>query len=138
MKKCLPTLVFTLSSMKSSFTRVSLIAVFIVLISFSRSNAQLELVKDVNANVEQLLSDFQFLTDVNGTMYFISNNTLWSSQGTTATTHAISTVNFVSRMININGVLYLAGQLEFTSTGTELLKYVPGNYGIELVKDIYP
>jgi ELWxxDGT repeat protein len=55
------------------------------------------------------------LTDVNGTLFFRRDRFLWKSDGTSLGTQPVQFFDFISDLVNLNGVLYFFGSESPTS-----------------------
>src|SRR5512139_2500599 len=101
------------------------------------------LVKNINLTGS---SNPQFLTDVNGTLYFsatdaVNGTELWKSDGTSAGTVMVKNINLAGSsnpqfLTDVNGTLYFSAT--DAVNGTELWKSDGTSAGTVMVKDINP
>ncbi|HNQ78961.1 MAG TPA: hypothetical protein PKJ37_02465 [Acidobacteriota bacterium] len=91
------------------------------------------LVKDINSGASS--SYPEYLTNVNGTLFFGASDTLWKSDGTEAGTLLVTTSTYDPEYLtNVNGTLFFSANN--ATNGTELWKSDGTEAGTVLVKDI--
>ncbi|MFZ6010091.1 MAG: ELWxxDGT repeat protein [Bacteroidota bacterium] len=102
--------------------------------SFTPSQAQVQLVKDINQEEVRGYNEYSDFTDVNGTMYFTGKNSeLWKSDGTVAGTLMIKKFDELSNLRKSGSTLFFQAKLgdlyglwksDGSVAGTEYLKNV--------------
>jgi ELWxxDGT repeat protein len=115
----------------------------------TRALLSVAMVRDIDPRGQTWDSDDapQFLTEVNGTLYFMANDgihgaELWKSDGTSAGTVLVKDIEYGYRgsyaagLTNVNGTLFFSAVTE--SSGIELWKSDGTSTGTVLVKDIEP
>ena len=123
----------TLSLLKNSFRVITIIAFL------GNSNAafsQLELLKDVDTNEDRVFNEYSWFVSAGNYMFFVSNNELWKSNGTTRYTVKMKSFTSISNLTIVGTTLYFTA--DDGTTGQELWKSngSPGN--TMRVKDIKP
>jgi ELWxxDGT repeat protein len=79
----------------------------LLVIIFNSLQAQVHLVKDIKLDADLNTNEFWSLTDVNGTLFFVSKqNELWRTDGTTEGSIKIKTFLSVTDLKNVDGTLF--------------------------------
>jgi ELWxxDGT repeat protein len=106
-------------------------------LSYTMSSGQAKLLKDINTNESVDYNEYSYLTDGNGTFYFVIANTeLWKSDGSKEGTVKVKQFSRIYEMVLSGSTLFLTADGE--SLGPELWKSDGTTDGTTLVKDIYP
>ena len=113
-----------------------MIAIIAFLGNSQSAFSQLELLKDVDTNEDRLFNEYSFLTSAGNHMYFISNNELWKSNGTTKYTLKMKSFKSISGLKMVGTTLYFTA--DDGTTGRELWKSNGSPGSTVRVKDIKP
>lgn len=108
--------------------------VLIVLLGLSTTGfAQIELVEDINPYVH-FDNEYGAMAEVNGTLFFAAEQSLWKSDGTAPGTIKIKSFASIGAMVRLNGILLFSA--DDGIAGIELWKSDGTERGTVLVKDI--
>jgi trimeric autotransporter adhesin len=108
----------------------------LILLTFTRQGvAQIELVKDINPYV-QFYNEYGSMVEVNGTLYFAADQSLWKTDGSSQGSLKIKTFRWIGQMISFRGMLVFSA--DDGKTGRELWKCDGTERGTVLLKDIMP
>lgn len=130
-----------LPSQISSHPRLLLASVLYSLVSFLTllpfaSRAQVELLRDVIREPEFSYNSNRWLTDAGSCMFFVHDNQLWKSNGTTSSTQMLKQFENISALTVVGGTLYFVAST--AEQGNELWKSNGTASGTVIVKDIVP
>ena len=98
--------------------------------------SQLELLKDVDTNEDRVFNEYSSLISAGNHMYFVSNNELWKSNGTTRYTLKMKSFMSISNLTMVGSTLFFTA--DDGATGTELWKSNGSPASTVRVKDIKP
>jgi ELWxxDGT repeat protein len=97
--------------------------------------SQVQLLKDITTSEETTHNEFSYLTNATTVSYFVSNNELWRTDGTSGGTTRLKGFKSVSSLTMVGSTVYFAA--DDWSTGPELWKSNGTVSGTVKVKDIY-
>jgi ELWxxDGT repeat protein len=113
----------------------ALVLNFSLIFIFTVSGAQIQLLKDVNQAEDPLANEYRYLIKGSTRFYYVSNNELWSSNGTTAGTQLVKAFKSIDKPVLVGSTLYFGA--DNGGTGLELWKSDGTPAGTVLVKDIF-
>jgi trimeric autotransporter adhesin len=99
------------------------------------AQAQVELIKDINQDHNPEDQEYKEAVDVNGNLFFVSNNELWKSNSKTSGTVLVKKFINIHSLRNVSGVLFFAAD---NGSGFELWKSAGASYSTVRIKDIAP
>ncbi len=127
----------------NSYLLTKLLLLFII--SFKSATAQVDLVKDLNTAGDPWSQNVRNLVDVAGTVYFVSEQSLWKTDGTPEGTLPVKKFKWIDNLINLNGTLLFAAndslsedgiwKSDGTEAGTLKIKTAPSSSKFTLVND---
>jgi ELWxxDGT repeat protein len=123
-----------LQSLRNFYT-FSSFALACVLIPHATVNAQAQLLKDLNPSPEYNFNETHQLTDGGVRIYYVDQNALWVSYGTTPTTVKIKSFASVRDLTMVGTTLYFVA--DDGSTGQELWRSDGTSENTIIVKDIH-
>jgi ELWxxDGT repeat protein len=126
---------FTVSSAVKRFARVLVSCLALVLVS-NFTLAQIQLLKDVATREDPFYNEYRYLTKASNLFYYVSNNELWRSNGTTSGTQLVKAFKEINNLTPVGTTLYFAA--DNGTSGLELWKTNGTASGTVMVKDIYP
>jgi ELWxxDGT repeat protein len=101
----------------------------------SMASAQIQLLKDIYKAEVGYYNEYSSLTNAGGVFYYVANNELWKSDGTTAGTVLVKSFTSARNLAVVGTTLYLTA--DDGVTGPELWKSNGTAAGTVMVKDIY-
>lgn len=97
--------------------------------------AQVQLLKDVNATEDVSKNEYSNIIDGGNVLYYVSNNELWKSNGTSKGTERIEVFKSIANLKMVGNSLYFVA--DDGVSGLELWKSNGTQAGTKRVKDIY-
>lgn len=111
-----------------------LVLIFCLWITYP-SQAQVELLKDLNQNQDPWDREYREAVDLNGVLLFTSNGELWKTNGTARGTYKLKSFQGINSLTKMGGTVFFSATDE---SGTELWKTTGMTYTTVKVKDIIP